>query len=67
LECASPLALSDGTTNDAKYAVKSSFLLSFLESKLDVCAKLKAPVTADRKFEDVVRSAPAAAVLVLVY
>jgi hypothetical protein len=30
-------------------------------------AKLIVPVTADRKFEDVVKSAPDAAVLVLVY
>jgi hypothetical protein len=48
-------------------AVKSSFLLSFLESVPDVSAKLKEPVTADRKFEDVVKSAEQAAVLVLVY
>ncbi|MGA3283948.1 MAG: hypothetical protein ABSD57_05775 [Verrucomicrobiota bacterium] len=41
--------------------------LSFLESVPDVSAKLKAPVTADRKFEDVVKSAQQAAVLVLVY
>jgi hypothetical protein len=33
----------------------------------NVSAKLKAPVTADRKFEDVVKSAQDAAVLVLVY
>jgi hypothetical protein len=32
-----------------------------------VSAKLKAPVTVDRKFEDVVKSAQDAAVLVLVY
>jgi S1-C subfamily serine protease len=32
-----------------------------------VSAKLKAPVTADRKFEDVIKSAQDAAVLVLVY
>jgi S1-C subfamily serine protease len=32
-----------------------------------VSAKLKAPATADRKFEDVVKSAQGAAVLVLVY
>jgi len=38
-------------------AVKSSLLLSFLESVPDVAAKLKAPVTADRKFEHVVKSA----------
>ena len=49
------------------YAVKSSLLLSFLESAPAVSAKLKAPVTADRKFEDVVKSAQDAAVLVLVY
>jgi hypothetical protein len=49
------------------YAVKSSFLLSFLESMPNVSAKLKAPVTADQKFEDVVKSAQQAAVLVLVY
>jgi hypothetical protein len=41
--------------------------LSFLESVPDVSARLKAPVTADRKFENVVKSAQDAAVLVLVY
>jgi hypothetical protein len=41
--------------------------LSLLESVPAVSAKLKAPVTADRKFEDVVKSAQDAAVLVLVY
>ncbi len=56
---------SGGTTYE--YAVKSSFLLSFLESVPDVSAKLKAPNTADEKFEDVVKSAQQAAVLVLVY
>jgi hypothetical protein len=39
----------------------------FLESVPAVSAKLKAPVTADRKFEEVVKSAQDAAVLVLVY
>jgi len=43
------------------------FLLGFLESVPDVSAKIKAPVTDDRKFEDVVKSAQGAAVLVLVY
>ncbi len=47
--------------------VKSSLLLSFLESVPAVSARLKAPVSADRKFEDVVKSAQDAAVLVLVY
>jgi hypothetical protein len=52
---------------NVNYAVKSSLLLSFLESVPAVSAKLKVPATADRKFEDVVRSAQDAAVLVLVY
>ena len=49
------------------YAVKSSYLLSFLESVPEVAAKLKEPRIAERKFEDVVKDAEHAAVLVLVY
>jgi hypothetical protein len=52
---------------NVNYAVKSSLLLSFLESVPDVSAKLKEPNTKERKFEDVVKSAEQAAVLVLVY
>ena len=52
---------------NVNYAVKSSLLLSFLESVPEVAAKLKEPSTKDRKFEDVVKSAEKAAVLVLVY
>ena len=52
---------------NVNYAVKSSLLLSFLESVPDVDAKLKAPNTKDEKFEDMVKSAQDAAVLVLVY
>jgi hypothetical protein len=40
---------------------------SFLESVPDVDAKLKTPNTKDEKFEEVVKSAQNAAVLVLVY
>jgi S1-C subfamily serine protease len=58
---------SDELPENVNYAVKSSFLLGFLESVPDVSAKLKAPNTADEKFEDVVKSAQDAAVLVLVY
>jgi hypothetical protein len=47
--------------------LRSTAALPFLESVPAVSAKLKAPVTADRKFEDVVKSAQDAAVLVLVY
>jgi serine protease Do len=52
---------------NVNYAVKSSLLLSFLESVPDVAAKLKEPNTKDESFEEVVKSAQAAAVLVLVY
>ncbi len=47
--------------------MKSSFLLGFLESVPEVSAKLKEPRTAERKFEEVVKDAEQAAVLVLVY
>ena len=52
---------------NVNYAVKSSLLLSFLESVPDVAAKLKEPNTKDESFENVVKSAQAAAVLVIVY
>ena len=52
---------------NVNYAVKSSFLLGFLESVPDVAKKLKKPNTKDEKFEDVVKSAQDATVLVLVY
>ena len=48
-------------------AVKSSLLLSFLESVPDVASKLKEPNVKDEAFEEVVKSAQDAAVLVLVY
>ena len=52
---------------NVNYAIKSSFLLSFLESVPEVAAKLKEPNTKEQKFEDVVKAAEQAAVLVLVY
>ena len=61
------LAASGALPENVNYAVKSSLLLSFLESVPAVSAKLKAPNAKDEKFEDVVKSAQAAAVLVLVY
>jgi hypothetical protein len=51
------LTASGALPENVNYAVKSSFLLSFLESVPAVSAKLKEPNTAERKFEDVVRSA----------
>ena len=67
LNVAAALATSGALPENVNYAVKSSFLLSFLESVPEVAAKLKEPSTKDRKFEDVVKSAEQAAVLVLVY
>ncbi len=49
------------------YAVKNSFLLSFLESVPEISANLKEPNTKERKFDDVVSEAEKAAVLVVVY
>ena len=52
---------------NVNYAVKSSFLLGFLESVPEVAAKLKDPNTKDMKTDEVVEQAKEAAVLVLVY
>ena len=67
LDASAALAASGALPENVNYAVKSSLLMSFLESVPAVSAKLKAPVTSDRKFGDVVKSAQDAAVLVLVY
>ena len=67
LDAGAALAASGALPENVNYAVKSSLLLSFLESVPAVSARLKAPVTAERKFEEVVKSAQDAAVLVLVY
>ncbi len=67
LSARAALAASGALPENVNYAVKSSFLLSFLESVPDVSAKLKEANTKERKFEDVVKSAEQAAVLVLVY
>ena len=67
LNAKAALDASGALPENVNYAVKSSLLLSFLESVPNVSAKLKEPLTADRKFEDVVTSAQDAAVLVVVY
>ncbi len=67
LDAAAALAATGSLPENVNYAVKSSLLLSFLESVPDVAAKLKEPNTKDESFEEVVKSAQAAAVLVLVY
>jgi hypothetical protein len=67
LSAEAALATSGALPENVNYAVKSTLLLSFLESVPEVAAKLKEPRTKDRKFEDVVQSAEKAAVLLLVY
>ena len=67
LNARAALAASGALPENVNYAVKSSFLLGFLESVPEVAAKLKEPNTQERKFEDVVKDAEQAAVLVLVY
>jgi TPR repeat protein len=67
LDAAVALAASGALPENVNYAVKSSLLLSFLESVPEVSDKLKTPNTTDEKFSDVVKSAQDAAVLVLVY
>ena len=64
LDASVALAASGALPENVNYAVKSSFLLSFLESMPD--AKLKTANTNDEKFEDVVKSAQRATVLVSV-
>ncbi len=59
--------MSGALPENVNYAVKSRFLLSFLETVPEVSAKLKEPNTEEQKFEDVVKAAEHAAVLVLVY
>jgi S1-C subfamily serine protease len=61
------LATSGALAENVNYAVKSSYILSFLESVPEVAAKLKEANTRARKFEDVVRAAEQATVMVLVY
>jgi len=67
LSARAALQTSGALPENVNYVVKNSFLLSFLESVPAVAAQLKEPNTKDRKFEDVVKSAEQAAVLVLVY
>ena len=64
------IASLSGAADDARYfqiSVPVQPGNSGLESVPEVSAKLKAPRTAERKFEDVVKDAEQAAVLVLVY
>jgi TPR repeat protein/S1-C subfamily serine protease len=62
------LESSGALPQNVNYAVKSSFILAFLESVPELVGKLKEPwPVKERKFEDVVKDALEAAALVLVY
>jgi TPR repeat protein len=61
------LATSGSLAENVNYAIKSSYLLSFLESVPEVAAKLKEPNTMQRDFETTIKDVEQAAVLVLVY
>ena len=67
LSAKATLLASGALPENVNYAVKSSFLLGFLESVPEVAAKLKDPNTAVIKSEDVVERAEKAAALALVY
>jgi len=67
LNAAAALAASGSLPENVNYAVKSSFLLGFLESVPTVASELKEPNTKEEKFENIVKSAESAAVLILVY
>src|SRR5438477_5771350 len=67
LSARATLSTSGSLPENVNYAVKSSFLLGFLESVPEVAAKIKEPNANDMKFDDVVEEAKEATVLVLVY
>jgi len=67
LSAKAALFTSGSLPENVNYAVKSSFLLGFLESVPEVAAKLKETSAKDMKFDDVVEQAKEATVLVLVY
>ena len=67
LDASTALAATGSLPEKVNDAVKRSLLLSFLESVPDVEAKLKEANSEEEPFEDVVKSAQDAAVLVLVY
>jgi hypothetical protein len=67
LDAAAALSAGGALPENVNYAVKSGYLLSFLESVPEVSAKLKEANAQEIKFEEVVEKAKQAAVLVLVY
>lgn len=67
LNASTTLKASGSLPENVNYAVKSSFLLGFLESIPQVNELLVEPATSDRKNEDVLDAAQKASALVIVY
>ena len=67
LNAQTALVATGALPENVNYAVKSSFLLGFLESTPDVSSKLKELHSDVRAFEAIVQSTKQATVLVLVY
>lgn len=61
------LRITGSLPQNVNYALKTSFIIAFLETLPDIAAKLKEPETRARKFEDVVKSAEQSTVLVVVF
>jgi hypothetical protein len=66
LDANAALLTSGALPENVNYAVKSSYLLAFLDSVPELAGNLKTPDTGPREFEDVVKSVEHATVLVLV-
>jgi hypothetical protein len=67
VECAGGAGVERGVAGERELRHQEQLFVSFLESVPEVSAKLMEPETKERKFEEVVKSAEQAAVLVLVY
>ena len=67
LNAAAAILATGAVPENVNYAVKSAFLLGFLESAPEVAAKLKKENTRTRKFDDVIKSVEDASALVNVY
>ncbi len=68
LSARAALATSGALPENVNYAVKSTYLLGLLESLPDAASRLREPHPAKpRKWEDVVKEAEEATVMVLVY
>ena len=68
LDDAKTFEISGALPQNVNYAVKSSFIMAFLDSVPELTGKLKPPSAEKaRKFEDVVKEVQSATALVLVY